>query len=389
MRTVTVAQRRRAVVRRHHLGGDAAGPEAVTDALLALHATDPASVYLSVLARSHGTTLADISAAMYERRSLVRWMAMRRTLFVFDRTDIPMIQAAVSDPLAATLRRQLVSRLQRTGTEPPIEGDVGDWLTDLGDRVDDALLARGSATGAQLSTDVPALRTVVSPQDQPQNLTSPFLTLLSAQGRMVRSTPAGTWTTRHHRWEPVGLWWPAGLPQLPAQEAQTELARRWLARFGPATFEDLQWWTGWTKTTLRAALGALPVEEVDLHGEPGIALGVPEDDGAGAPPVVTLLPALDPTPMGWKRREWFFAVPQAQVMDRNGNIGPTVWADGEIVGTWGTTPTGEIRTRVVADRGAEVAAAVEAAAAQLAGRIDGAVINPAFPTPLERALVRG
>lgn len=33
------------LVRRHHLGGDASGPEAVARALIGLHATDPASVY--------------------------------------------------------------------------------------------------------------------------------------------------------------------------------------------------------------------------------------------------------------------------------------------------------------------------------------------------------
>jgi DNA glycosylase AlkZ-like len=33
--------------------------------------------------------------AMYERRSLVRWMAMRRTLFVFPRAEVPVVQAAL------------------------------------------------------------------------------------------------------------------------------------------------------------------------------------------------------------------------------------------------------------------------------------------------------
>jgi hypothetical protein len=72
MRKITVQQRRRAMIRRHHLAGDAKGPEAVTRALFALHSADPASVYLSVLARSAASTLADVAAAMYERRSLVR-----------------------------------------------------------------------------------------------------------------------------------------------------------------------------------------------------------------------------------------------------------------------------------------------------------------------------
>jgi hypothetical protein len=69
MRTITVGQRRRQLVRRHHLTGDAKTSEQVVDAMVALNATDPASVYLSVLARGHSIALPDVSAAMYERRS--------------------------------------------------------------------------------------------------------------------------------------------------------------------------------------------------------------------------------------------------------------------------------------------------------------------------------
>lgn len=142
MRTITVQERRRRLVRQHYLDGGATSPEAVVDALVALHATDPASVYLAVLARSAASTLADVSEAMYVRRNLVRWMAVRRTLFLFARADIPTVQAAVSTPVAAMLRRQLVGRLERNATEPPIDGDIGDWLTDLEDRVEHRLRAR-------------------------------------------------------------------------------------------------------------------------------------------------------------------------------------------------------------------------------------------------------
>jgi Winged helix DNA-binding domain len=393
MQTISVHDRRRAMVSRHHLSGDASGPEAAARAMIALHATDPASVYLSVLARSTASTLADVAQAMYDRRSLVRWMAMRRTLFVFPREDIPMIQAAVSTPLAAVLRRRLISRLERNGTEPPIEGDAGAWLDDLASRVENALGRRGAATGAQLSTDEPGLRTstlVRTPSDRPQNLTSSLLTLMSAEGRLVRSTPVGAWTSRHHRWEPVGRWWPDGLPAQDIDRARQALARRWLTRFGPATVEDLQWWTGWTKATVRRALGNLPVAEVDLHGQPGITL---RDPGGDLPddaraPVAALLPALDPTPMGWKHRDWFLSIDRQAVFDRTGNIGPTVWWNGEIIGSWTITATGELRTRVLADRGAAAAAAIDAAAAGLQQRLSGAAVTPAFRTPLERSIAR-
>jgi hypothetical protein len=395
---VSVQQRRRAIVRRHHLGGDAKSPEAVTQALIALHATDPASVYLSVLARSTSSTLADISAAMYERRSLVRWMAMRRTLFLFPRADIPIVQAAVSTPLAAMLRRRLISQLERNGSEPPITGDVRAWLADLEVRVENALRARGTATGAQLGTDKPALRTLIparAPSDRPQNVTSALLTLMSAEGRIVRSTPTGTWTSRHHRWEPVGQWWPGGLPELEVEAAQRTLAQRWLARFGPAALDDLKWWTGWNKTTVRRALSSLPIEEVDLHGETGIALCAPEalsddpGDHTSATPVAALLPSLDPTPMGWKRRDWFLGIDHHHVFDRAGNIGPTLWWDGEIIGSWAITPAGELRTTVLADRGAVADAAVQDAASRLHERLHGTVVTPAIRTPLERSLVQG
>lgn len=132
---------------------------------------------------------------------------------------------------------------------------------------------------------------------------------MSAQGRIVRSTPTGAWTSRHHRWEPIGRWWPHGLPQLDEADSQRDLARRWLERFGPGTADDLQWWTGWNKTTTRRAISDLPIDDVDLHGQAGIALRAANDpdEHATPEPVATLLPALDPTPMGWKHRDWFLA----------------------------------------------------------------------------------
>ncbi len=349
-------------------------------------------MYLSVLARSATSTLGDVSDAMYEQRSLVRWMAMRRTLFLFPREAIPTVQAAVSTPLAGMLRRRLTSRLQRNGSEPAIVGDVGGWLVALENRVERALVRRGTATGAQLADDEPGLKTVIparTPSDRPQNVTTSLLTLMSAEGRLVRGAPTGPWTSRHHRWEPVARWWAHGLPSIDLADAQRDLARQWLDRFGPATIDDLQWWTGWNKTTTRRALERLAIEEVDLHGQAGIVLAgsaAELADDAPNEPTATLLPALDPTPMGWKARDWLFGIDPGHVFDRNGNIGPTLWWNGEIIGTWATTPDGDLRTKVIAHRGTEAHSAVEQAASHLHDRLNGAIVTPAFRTPLEQAL---
>lgn len=390
---ITEQQRRRLIARRHHLAGDASGPEQVVRSLLALHSTDPASPYLSVLARSRTTRLSDVSEAMYADRTLVRWLAMRRTLFVFDRADIPVVQAAVSTPLAATLRTRLLSRVRRAGTEPPINGDPATWLDDVADAAEAALQQLGTATGAELSRAEPRLATRLlpgAPSDQPQNLTSTLLAMMSAQGRLVRAVPGGSWTVRSHRWEPVEVWWPDGIPALDVATAQRDWARRWLEAFGPATLDDLQWWTGWTKTAVRNATATLPLEEVDLHGLPGVALSDTLDADLSAAqdysPAATLLPALDPTPMGWKHRDWFMALDRTLVFDRNGNLGPTIWWDGQLVGAWAMTNGGQIRTAIPGDHGTEALTAIAAAAAHLEPRLEGAVVTPVFPTPLERSL---
>jgi hypothetical protein len=89
------------------------------------------------------------------------------------------------------------------------------------------------------------------------------------------------------------------LPALDAEQARQDLAQRYLARFGPASTEDLRWWTGWSLTTTRRALRHLPIEEVDLHGQTGIDL-VNADRDIAEEPVATLLPTLDRTLMGWR-----------------------------------------------------------------------------------------
>jgi hypothetical protein len=92
--------------------------------------------------------------------------------------------------------------------------------------------------------------------------------------------------------------------------------------------------------------------------------------------------------MGWKRRDWFFGIPQHHVFDNRGNVGPTLWWDGEIIGSWAVTPAGEVRTAVLADRGAAARSAVQDAAAQLEARLQGTAVTPAIRTPAERQLVK-
>lgn len=391
----SVAERRRRLQRRHALTADDAAdcPLEAARRVLVLHASDPATVYLSVLARCPAATLDDIATTLYRDRSLVRMMAMRRTLFVVPSELVAAVHHGAALPVADRLRRGLLKDLRTLPTDPPIEGDVDDWLADVELATVDALRVREVATAAQLSSDVPRLRTALLPVtdkkwDVRRNLTSRILTLLGAEGRMVRGAPRGEWTSRAHTWEPAGRWWPDGIPELPAEQARRLLAARWLHAFGPATVADLQWWTGWSLTTTRAAIAGLETVEADLDGETGIVLADDVDETKPTEPAAALLPGLDPTPMGWKQRDWYLGDHRAPLFDANGNIGPTLWWDGRIVGGWAVAPDGTLRTRLLEDVGREATDAVQEAAHRLASRLEGSVVVPSFRTPLERELGR-
>ena len=211
--------------------------------------------------------------------------------------------------------------------------------------------------------------------------------LLSAEGLIVRGRPRGGGTSSQFTWFAGG-----DQPRLAAAAARTELARRWLLAFGPARAADLQWWTGWTAGQVKQALGQLEVTEVNLDGAPGVMLAADEptlDEPSAVEPWPALLPALDPTAMGWRDRAWYVGEHTPALFDRSGNIGPTVWWEGRIVGGWAQRKDGEIAVRLLEDIGAEASAAIAAEAHRLRewiGPDPRTRITPRFRTPLEREL---
>jgi hypothetical protein len=388
--SVSVAQRRARLVERHRLAVAADSVVSAVDAMIALHGTDPTAVYLSAWART-GCAAEQVDEAIYAERSLVRMLGMRRTMFVLPAGLVPVVQAACTDDVAKRLRRQLEKDLATAGVG---DGDPGRWLGDVGSGVLRVLRARGGgASGAQLSEGEPRLRTQLSVALDKSyggtfNITSRVLTLLGAEGHLVRGHRRGGWSSGQFEWFAASTWLGTaaddGGPDGGA--ARVELARRWLRSFGPAPVSDLQWWGGWTGGQTKAALAALPTVGVELDGQPGVALAGDLEFPGSIPPVAALLPGLDPTPMGWQARDWFLGPHRALLFDRTGNIGPTVWWEGRVVGGWAQRASGEIALRLLEDIGADGAAAVSGQAARLEAWLGASRVTPRFRTPLEREL---
>ncbi|CAN5263432.1 hypothetical protein BH20ACT9_BH20ACT9_13240 [soil metagenome] len=151
----------------------------------------------------------------------------------------------------------------------------------------------------------------------------------------------------------------------------------------------MRWWTGWTAAQVRQAVAAVGAVEVDLDDEAGLLLADDLDPVTAPDPWVALLPALDPTPMGWADRSWYLGPHREALFDRSGNIGPTAWADGRIVGGWAQRVDRGIVVQLLEEVGADVAARLDRAAERLGALLGETRIAPKFRTPLERRLAAG
>ncbi|MCX5381468.1 winged helix DNA-binding domain-containing protein [Streptomyces sp. NBC_00091] len=385
---ITAAQRRARLARLQLLAPSARVHTAheVAGALIGLHATDPATVFLAAAARMSGPTVDAIDQALYQRAAdgpaMERVRCMRRTMFVVPARLAPAVRSATvqnTDRLRADSMDKLCQALgwdhrRYTAAEQ-------DTLA--------AMAARGEATAAQLAADVPALREqlIIFPgkaYESRQRVSATVLGVLAAEGRIRRSRPAGSWTSAQFRWAPA-----QPLPAVPATEARTTLARHYLAAFGPATADDVKWWTGWNLRDTRKAIAATGAHAVELDEGTGYLL--PEDLEPLTPcePGAALLPSLDPTPMGWRHRHWYLdPAHTAALFDRNGNIGPTIWWNGRIIGAWAQNPDGHINHHLLTDPGTLARTAVNDEIDRLTTFLATTRVTPCYRTPLERQLAQ-
>ena len=387
-RFVDVAERRaRLAVRHRHVAATHADDVVVlTDGLVALHSTDPVSVYLSAAARMATPSLAAVDAALYAERSLVRHHAMRRTLWVFGHEAARLAHHAATLDVARAQRRLALTMLADGGIAGPEE-----WLASASTEILALLEAEGPLSAREIGLRLPALAMPLSVGRGSSATTiaahSRVLLLLGFDGRVVRARPTGTWINGQYRWAATSIWWPGGFGAVEPRAAAAGLARRWLAAFGPGTRADLAWWAGWTVGATTRALADVRAVEVALAEGPGFVLPDDVDPVPPAAPSAMLLPGLDPSTMGWKQRAFHLAPEDtALLFDRNGNGGPTAWVDGRIVGGWHQRADGEIALHLTADVGAEARAALEERAAELAALLGDVRFRTRFPAPLQAKL---
>jgi hypothetical protein len=384
---IGVAERRARLGLRHHLARPVRTVEQAAADLVGLHSSDPATVFLSAWARVGNFAVADLERALYDSRSLVRMLGMRRTLFVVPVDLAAVMHEACTKALVPGERTRLIRMLEEQG----IADDAETWLDDVARRTLGAIEAHGEAAAAELTADVPELGARLAFGEGKtwggtMGVSTRVLFLLASEATVVRARPRGRWTSGQYRWAPTDRWLGGPLPRRDHDEACASLLSRWLRSFGPVTLTDIRWWTGWTVRESRAALAAVEAVEVALDAGAGYLMPDDLEPVAQPEPWVALLPGLDQTVMGWKERGWYLGEYAPRLFDRNGNAGPTVWANGRVVGGWGQGEDGEVVTTLLETIDADLGKMIEAKRARLTDWLGEVRIRPRFRTPLERDL---
>ncbi|CAN5819812.1 winged helix DNA-binding domain-containing protein [soil metagenome] len=379
----TAEQRRSRLMRRHGLNRNAGGVSETVRSVVAAHSSDPATPYLASWARMAAFKTSDLDSALVDQRSVWRLHAMRRTLFVVPSDQRHLFEAGASRDIAIKERRRLEGWLESVVPEPAA------WLEAVAEKIS-GLLEGVEMRTQDLAGAIPEMSTKVKVGSGKWATETPvssrLLFLLAMEGRLVRTRSSATWRSSQYHWTRADTWLAPADPVDP-DVARRKLLRLYLYSYGPATLTDIRWWTGWTQRTTRPALEGGDIVAVAVDGNQAYTLAgdephEAEEEGG----LVALLPGLDSTPMGWKQRDWYLGDHGGSLFDRNGNVGPTVWVDGRIVGGWAQEPGGQVVWEALEALPPGTTRAIDAEAGELSEWLDGTVVTPRFRTSLERRL---
>ena len=365
--------------------------------MVGLHATTPSTVHLAAWARvDPELSRESVDAALYDDRTLVKHLAMRRTLFVFPRNILAESVGALGPRISASERTNMLRDLRRS----PDFDDPEGWIETARQAVLAELAGGESLTSTELRERLPALDGYISHGAGTTwagraPMVPRVLNMLDAEGAIVRGPNRLRWHLSRPAWTSMPLWLGEDLPSMSVHDGHRALIGRWLRTYGPGTETDLVWWLGSTKTAVRAALAELETVQVDLEGG-GVGHVLPDDlpdgpgvDGMGDEPVepqAALLPELDPTTMGYKERGFYLGGHAPQVFDSAGNGGQTAWWDGRIVGGWYRRADSTIDVVPLEPLPREARRALDARAEELAAWLGDEPLKTGYTAPYARGL---
>ncbi|NHJ02991.1 MAG: hypothetical protein EAX86_12720 [Candidatus Heimdallarchaeota archaeon] len=303
------------------------------------HSADYWTPYLSIFARIGDYNPAELFKSINSGNKIVRINAFRRTLHVVH-----------SDNLAIILRITGPILLNSIKKAPGIIDISSKELEKKLDQI------------CEVIKDSPKRTNEIKKLLPDFSDTFRFLLLAGmAKGKIVRATASHarsnlTTYTALENWVPD-----VKINQVSTEEALIQLIRHYIAIYGPVSEEDIVWWLSLAKTPIRDCLKELK-DELTRIKIAGLVHFMEKNDYTEAqnlstanPPIIFFLPYEDHFPKAYKNRDWFIRQEDVQkLFPRNakiywpdkplniitkgiramGEIRPSIWVDGRIVGRW-------------------------------------------------------
>jgi len=263
----------------------------------------------------------DVQTALWKDRALVKTWLMRGTLHLVPSKDLPLFSAAMN---AYGMRNTNAWLKWLQITEP----ELMDVLDAIGRALDGQALTRDELIAKVGKGRSEKIRLAM------RSGWGGVLKPVARKGLLCFCPSRGQSVTfvRPEQW--LGGW-----RDIDPDAALTEVARRYLRAYGPATKSDFtRWWGTWPGVGTRAwagLAGELAPVSVDGQRADMLAADVDRIQSAASEGSVRLLPSFDPYLMGHSRRDHLVATEhRARVSRTAGWISAVVLVDGRVVATW-------------------------------------------------------
>lgn len=349
-------------LRRHHLAGtsqtDLAG---VCQSVCGIQAQVMGAAQMALWTRKRDLTRAELHSELWERRTLVKTSCMRGTLHLLAAADFRVYIKA----LHAGRWRQELRIMNRYAV-----------TADEASRVTRAVLEEldGGPLGRRELTERALSRSIVSKKARTfferrwwgvvrQALVEGLVCYGPDQGKEVAMVRSDRWLRKAE--------------DVPEEEAQRVLLRRYLSAYGPATVRDFAHWAGIAMPEAKAIWTLLADEMVELEGDAGSILRVDCDRLANAgsdKPVLRLLPSFDPYLLAHADKDHLVEPRYYKRVYRNqGWISPVVLLNGRVIGVWSHERQGNrllVQVEMFENSSKSVRARIKEEAAGLASFLD-------------------
>lgn len=302
--------------------GNVIGVAQVVKEVCGIQAQDASAATLAVRSRSDGLVVTDVEQARVHDRTIIRTWGPRGTLHILASDDLGWLLPLFGPVFVAGDRR----RREELG--------LSEDICVKGMRIiRNVLASQGPLTRAELVEHLAKNGIHLEGQARPHLLAEAALEGLICLGPDRGAEPTyvllNDWIGQEHTRH-----------SLSEDAAYTELTRRYLSAYGPATPGDQAAWSGLPLSKTRAAWQRIEDELLEVETASSSVWMLKSqaarlDELPPLAPIVRLLPRFDIYLLGYQKRD--LAVPSQYVKRINaggGIVHPTVLVDGRIVGTW-------------------------------------------------------